>query len=127
MRTFNDSARKTRIVAADITTPVAANAITKPVDEPDANLATPSVPTRSMNNVEKISRSLEWARAQGKLGESDLPAETITDGEVEHLMAERAAAKKARNFSRADAIRTQLSEAGIAVEDTKDGIRWKRK
>jgi cysteinyl-tRNA synthetase len=79
------------------------------------------------DDAEKISRSLEWARAQGKLAESDLPAETITDAEVEHLMAERAAAKKARNFARADAIRAQLSEAGIAVEDTKDGIRWKRK
>jgi cysteinyl-tRNA synthetase len=79
------------------------------------------------DDAEKISRSLEWARAQGKLAESDLPAETITDAEVEHLMAERAAAKKARNFARADAIRAQLSEAGITVEDTKDGIRWKRK
>jgi cysteinyl-tRNA synthetase len=79
------------------------------------------------DDAEKISRSLEWARAQGKLAESDLPAETITDAEVEQLMAERAAAKKARNFARADAIRAQLSEAGITVEDTKDGIRWKRK
>jgi cysteinyl-tRNA synthetase len=79
------------------------------------------------DDAEKISRSLEWARAQGKLAESDLPAATITDAEVEHLMAERAAAKKARNFARADAIRAQLSVAGIAVEDTKDGIRWKRK
>jgi cysteinyl-tRNA synthetase len=79
------------------------------------------------DDAEKISRSLEWARAQGKLAESDLPAAIITDAEVEQLMAERAAAKKARNFARADAIRAQLSEAGIAVEDTKDGIRWKRK
>ncbi|HEV3039841.1 MAG TPA: cysteine--tRNA ligase [Candidatus Angelobacter sp.] len=75
----------------------------------------------------KISQSLEWARAQGKLAESDLPLQMITDEEVEHLMAERAAAKKARDFGRADAIRNQLSEAGILVEDTKEGIRWKRK
>jgi cysteinyl-tRNA synthetase len=79
------------------------------------------------DDAEKISRSLEWARSQGKLAESDLPAETMRDAEVEHLMAERAGAKKARDFARADAIRTQLSEAGILVEDTKDGIRWKRK
>ncbi|HXB21168.1 MAG TPA: cysteine--tRNA ligase [Candidatus Solibacter sp.] len=79
------------------------------------------------DDAEKVSRSLEWARSQGKLAESDLPAETITDAEVERLMAERAAAKKARDFARADAIRAQLSEAGILVEDTKDGIRWKRK
>ncbi len=79
------------------------------------------------DDAEKISRSLEWARSQGKLAEADLPATTISDAEVEHLMAERAAAKKARDFSRADAIRAQLSEAGIVVEDTKEGIRWKRK
>ena len=79
------------------------------------------------DDAEKISRSLEWARSQGKLAEADLPATTISDAEVEHLMAERAAAKKARDFSRADAIRAQLSKAGIVVEDTKEGIRWKRK
>ncbi|HEV2961606.1 MAG TPA: cysteine--tRNA ligase [Candidatus Angelobacter sp.] len=79
------------------------------------------------DDAAKTSRSLEWARAQGKLAESDLPQQAITDEEVERLMAERASAKKARDFARADAIRTQLSEAGILVEDTKDGIRWKRK
>jgi cysteinyl-tRNA synthetase len=51
----------------------------------------------------------------------------ISDDEVERLMAERNAAKKARDFARADAIRKQLTDAGIIVEDTKDGIRWKRK
>jgi cysteinyl-tRNA synthetase len=51
----------------------------------------------------------------------------ISDAEVERLMAERNAAKKARDFARADAIRKQLTDAGIIVEDTKDGIRWKRK
>jgi len=79
------------------------------------------------DDAQKISRSLEWARSQGKTVETGLPAESITDAEVEHLMAQRAAAKKARDFTRADAIRVQLSEAGILVEDTKDGVRWKRK
>ena len=79
------------------------------------------------DDAEKIARSLEWARAQGKLAEPYLPSETITDAAVEQLMAERAAAKKARDFARSDAIRKQLSDAGIVVEDTKDGIRWKRK
>ena len=41
--------------------------------------------------------------------------------------AERAAAKKARNFARADQIREQLLEQGIILEDTKSGVRWKRK
>src|SRR5215471_9446755 len=51
----------------------------------------------------------------------------ISDEEVERLIADRNAAKKARDFARADAIRKQLIDAGIIVEDTKDGIRWKRK
>jgi cysteinyl-tRNA synthetase len=55
------------------------------------------------------------------------PVSGIPDAEVERLIAERNAAKKARDFARADAIRKQLDEAGIIVEDTKDGIRWKRK
>ena len=50
----------------------------------------------------------------------------LSDAEIEKLIAERTAAKKARDFARADAIRTQLSEQGIILEDTKDGIRWKR-
>ncbi len=46
---------------------------------------------------------------------------------VNRLIEERNAAKRARDFARSDAIRKQLSDAGIIVEDTKDGIRWKRK
>jgi cysteinyl-tRNA synthetase len=51
----------------------------------------------------------------------------LSDGDVEALVAERDAAKKARNFRRADEIRAQLSENGILLEDTKSGVRWKRK
>jgi cysteinyl-tRNA synthetase len=46
---------------------------------------------------------------------------------VESLIAERAQAKKSRNFARADQIRQQLLDAGIILEDTKEGARWKRK
>jgi len=51
----------------------------------------------------------------------------LPDAEVETLIAERTAAKKSRDFARADAIRQQLLEQGIILEDTKSGIRWKRK
>jgi cysteinyl-tRNA synthetase len=51
----------------------------------------------------------------------------ISDEEVERLIAERTAAKKARNFARADEIRDQLQAQGIILEDTKAGVRWKRK
>lgn len=58
------------------------------------------------------------------------PAEAeggISEADVEKLIAERAAAKKSRDFKRSDEIRAQLLEAGVILEDTKDGVRWKRK
>jgi cysteinyl-tRNA synthetase len=51
----------------------------------------------------------------------------ISDAEIETLVAERAAAKKARDFARADRIRDELMERGIVLEDTKAAVRWKRK
>src|ERR1700689_3785547 len=51
----------------------------------------------------------------------------ISDAEVEGLIAERAAAKQNRDFARSDQVRAQLSEAGVILEDTKEGTRWKRK
>ena len=51
----------------------------------------------------------------------------LSDAEVESLVAERSAAKKAKDFARSDQIRTQLLEQGIILEDTKSGVRWKRK
>jgi cysteinyl-tRNA synthetase len=74
-----------------------------------------------------MAHATEWARAHGLLEGSNLPRTGPSDEEVERLIAERSAAKKARDFARSDAIRAQLTEAGIIVEDTKDGIRWKRK
>jgi cysteinyl-tRNA synthetase len=46
--------------------------------------------------------------------------------EVERLIAEREAARKGRDFSRADQIREELRERGIALEDSKEGVRWRR-
>ncbi|HEX3875481.1 MAG TPA: cysteine--tRNA ligase [Bryobacteraceae bacterium] len=51
----------------------------------------------------------------------------IADSEIESLVAERNSAKKAKNFARADQIREQLLDQGIILEDTKSGVRWKRK
>ncbi len=51
----------------------------------------------------------------------------LTDAAVDVLIEERAAAKKAKNFARADQVRQQLLDQGIILEDTKSGVRWKRK
>lgn len=48
------------------------------------------------------------------------------DQEVEALIAERQAARKAKNFARADEIRDQLTAMGIILEDTREGVKWKR-
>jgi cysteinyl-tRNA synthetase len=79
------------------------------------------------DDQEKIARATDWAKAHGLLEGSQLSASVISDKEVDDLITERTNAKKSRDFARADAIRKQLTEAGIVVEDTKDGIRWKRK
>ena len=55
------------------------------------------------------------------------PAGGVSETEVEALIAERTAAKKARDFAKSDKIRNELLEKGIILEDTKDGVRWKRK
>ena len=50
----------------------------------------------------------------------------LSDGEIDGLIAERIAAKKARDFTRADQIRAGLADQGVILEDTKEGVRWKR-
>ena len=51
----------------------------------------------------------------------------LLDADIQSLIDERQAARKARNFARSDELRNQLTEMGIVLEDTKDGVRWKRK
>jgi len=79
----------------------------------------------------EITRSaLTWAEAEGRIGDADpslVATLAFTDADIDALVAERTQAKKTRNFARADAIRNELLEKGILLEDGKDGVRWKRK
>ncbi len=85
------------------------------------------------DDAPKMKSILEWARAVGR--EKNISQElldivhsaSLTDERVNQKIAEVEAARKARDFQRSDAIRAELIAAGIIVEITKDGVRWRRK
>jgi cysteinyl-tRNA synthetase len=55
------------------------------------------------------------------------PAAGADDAEIARLVAERDAARRARDFARADAVRDALAARGIELLDTADGTHWRRK
>jgi cysteinyl-tRNA synthetase len=85
------------------------------------------------DDAPKMQRVLDWAIAEGR--EKDISDELrdavrsaqLTEAAVESKIEEMKAARSSRDFKRSDAIRAELSDAGILVEITKDGIRWRRK
>jgi cysteinyl-tRNA synthetase len=81
-------------------------------------------------DAELTRAALQWAEAEGRIGQAapELVAKMgLSDEAIDALVEERTAAKKARNFARADAIRAELTAKGVVIEDAKDGVRWKRK
>ena len=52
--------------------------------------------------------------------------EEMLDADIEALIEERQDARKAKNFARADEIRDMLADKGIILEDTREGVKWKR-
>jgi len=81
----------------------------------------------------KMKAILDWARAEGR--EKEISPELLdiagsaqlADEQVNRKLAEMEAARKARNFKTSDALRAELTAAGIIVENTKGGVRWRRK
>jgi cysteinyl-tRNA synthetase len=84
-------------------------------------------------DAEHTRAALAWAEAEGRMAEvspevlAKFGANSLADSAIDALVEERTLAKKQRNFARADAIRNELLEQGIVLEDSKDGVRWKRK
>src|SRR5581483_6749789 len=66
-------------------------------------------------------------RAQAAAERNGAGEVALSDVEIDELIAQRTQAKKSRDFSRADEIRKSLQDKGIILEDTKEGVRWKRK
>ncbi len=85
------------------------------------------------DDVPKMKRVLEWAQAEGR--EKDVSNELrealqsgqLSDADIGRRIADMKAARAARDFKTSDAVRAELADAGILVEITKDGIRWRRK
>lgn len=85
------------------------------------------------DDIPKMKRVEEWAIAEGH--EKDISAELrealqsgqLSDADIEAKIAAMKAARAGRDFKRSDAIRAELTDAGILVEITKDDIRWRRK
>ena len=63
-------------------------------------------------------------KENGGIGESGVDSE-LADM-VEKMIAERTAAKKAKNYAEADRIRDELKAKGIILEDTAQGVKWKK-
>jgi cysteinyl-tRNA synthetase len=80
---------------------------------------------------EAVTRfALEWAQREGRLDTASpelVASYALTDERIEAMIAERNAARKARDFARADAIRQELTRQGVLLEDSADGVRWRRK
>ena len=74
--------------------------------------------------------AVEWAEAHGmldKVAPELLSWSELTDADIDALIAERNLARKQRNFKRSDEIRDELAAKGVLIEDSREGVRWKRK
>lgn len=76
-----------------------------------------------------IDQLLQWFSLYGGeiLGLVEVEKEEELDQEIENLIEERQQARREKNYARADEIRDQLMQMGVILEDTPQGVRWKRK
>jgi cysteinyl-tRNA synthetase len=85
------------------------------------------------DDAAKMQPIFEWAKAEGRDKEVSpelldiISSAALSDEQINQKVAEIEAARKSRNFARSDALRAELAAAGILIEQTKDGVRWRRK
>ncbi|HZW91415.1 MAG TPA: cysteine--tRNA ligase [Candidatus Eremiobacteraceae bacterium] len=85
------------------------------------------------DDTAKMKQVFEWAPTEGR--EKDITPELreavqsgqLSDADIQKKIDEMEAARKARDFKTSDALRAELSAAGVIIENTKDGVRWRRK
>ncbi len=87
----------------------------------------------SDDDAEKMRGIYEWAKTEGRLEGAakefieSVKSSELGDDKIDALVGEMQAARKSRNFARSDEIRNELNTAGVIVEITKEGTRWRRK
>ena len=85
------------------------------------------------DDAPKMKQVFDWALSENR--EQDISAELrdaiksgqLSDADIERKVAAMVSARSARNFQLSDALRAELTGAGILIENTKDGVRWRRK
>jgi cysteinyl-tRNA synthetase len=85
------------------------------------------------NDGPKMKEVFDWAPTERR--DKDISAELrdavqaaqLSEADIELKIADMEAARRARNFKASDALRAELTSFGIVVENTKDGVRWRRK
>jgi cysteinyl-tRNA synthetase len=81
-------------------------------------------------DAEVTRAALAWAEIEGVIDQATSEVQqafALSDDDIEKLIAARNDARKRKDFKRSDAIRDELAAKGILLEDSKDGVRWKRK
>jgi cysteinyl-tRNA synthetase len=85
------------------------------------------------DDQQKVKAVLDWARTAGREHEASpelreiAGSSQLSDEQVNQKIVEMEGARKSRDFKASDALRGELVAAGIVVENTKDGVRWRRK
>ena len=85
------------------------------------------------DDIPKMKQVVDWAKTEDR--DRDITNELreavqsgqLSDADIEKKIAEMEGARRSRNFNVSDALRAELTTAGIVIENTKDGVRWRRK